>query len=206
MGGYEAAAIPDERQMQNMGAAALDGPLSLLMGAQPDVVIYGCTSATLTHGPAFDQALAAKISAQSGCKTVTAAGAVLHALDALGVKRIGFASPYVRAINDLAIECLSSRGFETVAQAEIDDALDNEGQGALTPQAVYELAVAADHPLAEAIVLSCTDMRSVEAIDRVEQSLGKPVVTSSQAIAFQALDLAGQPTVRHGFGALLGGA
>ena len=41
-------------------------------------------------------------------------------------------------------------------------------------------------------MLSCTDMRSVEAIDRIEATLGKPVVTSNQAMMFclmQALNL-----------------
>ena len=33
-------------------------------------------------------------------------------------------------------------------------------------------------------MLSCTDMRSVEAIERVEAKLGKPVVTSNQAMMF----------------------
>jgi maleate cis-trans isomerase len=31
-------------------------------------------------------------------------------------------------------------------------------------------------------VLSCTDMRSVEVIERIEDTLGKPVVASNQAM------------------------
>ena len=46
------------------------------------------------------------------------------------------------------------------------------------------LAVRADHPEAEAIVLSCTDMRSVEEIEHIEATLDKPVVTSNQAMMF----------------------
>ena len=40
-------------------------------------------------------------------------------------------------------------------------------------------------PDVEAIVLSCTDMRSVEAIDQIESDTGKPVVTSNQAMIYQ---------------------
>jgi maleate isomerase len=36
-------------------------------------------------------------------------------------------------------------------------------------------------------VLSCTDMRAVEVINQLEQELGKPVVTSNQAILYAAL-------------------
>ena len=42
-------------------------------------------------------------------------------------------------------------------------------------------------PGVEAVVLSCTDMRSVGTIDRLEAELGKPVVSSNQAMLFAAL-------------------
>ncbi len=52
MGGYDADAVPDAAQMAGFGTADLDEPLRLLAGARPDVTLYGCTSATLAHGPA----------------------------------------------------------------------------------------------------------------------------------------------------------
>ncbi len=75
-------------------------------------------------------------------------------------------------------------------------------QGALMPDAVYELGLRADSPDADAIVLSCTDMRSVEVIDRLERTLGKPVVTSNQAMMFQSLQLLGATDPPSGFGKL----
>jgi hypothetical protein len=87
MGGYDEDEIPDETQMQGLGAADLQETLTLLSGAKPDVVLYGCTSATLSHGPAFDRDLAAAIKAQSGAQTVTAAGALVHALRTLARPR-----------------------------------------------------------------------------------------------------------------------
>lgn len=102
LGGYDANEIPDEDQMAGLGEANMDEALQLLQGVNPDVILYGCTSATLAHGPVFDRDLAARIKAQSGAQTVTAAGAVVHALRSLGVKRFGFASPYVPSLNDRA--------------------------------------------------------------------------------------------------------
>mmetsp|Transcript_29596 Transcript_29596/g.58425 ORF Transcript_29596/g.58425 Transcript_29596/m.58425 type:complete len:148 (-) Transcript_29596:11-454(-) len=144
MGGYDEDAVPDAVQMQGLGAADLEEPLKLLLGVKPDVVVYGCTSATLTHGPAFDRALADRIATKSGAKTVTAAGALVHALTALGVTRIGFASPYVPTINDMAVGFLAEMGFETLSRAEVDGALGNHEQGALGPDAVYALGLRAD--------------------------------------------------------------
>lgn len=203
LGGYDEDEIPDAEQMQGLGAADLDEPLRLLQGVRPDVIIYGCTSATLTHGPAFDTTLADRISAESGAHTVTAAGALVHALKSLGAVRIGFASPYVPAINDLAVSFLSITGFDVLARAEVSENLDNHGQGALDPQAVLALGQAADRPEADALVLSCTDMRSVEIIDRLEAKVGKPVISSNQAMVFQAMQLAGIADPVWGYGKLL---
>ena len=203
LGGYDEEEVPDESQMQGLGAADLEEPLKLLLGIKPDVVIYGCTSATLTHGPEFDRALAARIATTSGARTVTAAGALVFALTALGARNIGFASPYVPAINAMAIGFLADMGFKTVASAEVDAALGNHEQGALNPDAVCALGLRADSPDADAIVLSCTEMRSVETLDRLEQKLGKPVVTSNQAMMFEALAALGIDDPVTGFGSLL---
>ena len=203
MGGYDQDEIPDADQMHGLGASDLDEPLHLLQGVRPDVILYGCTSATLTHGPEFDRDLASKIKRDSGAETVTAAGALVNALQTLGAKRIGFASPYVAGINDMAISFLETTGFETVARSEIGETLDNYGQGDLMPEAVFELGLAANDLDADVVVLSCTDMRSVETLERLEKAIGKPVITSNQAMIFQAMQLAGIKDRMSGFGQLL---
>lgn len=193
LGGYDVDEIPDERQMAGLGADDISEPLRLIQGVRPAMVLYGCTSATLVHGPRFDADLARRIAARSAAETVTAAGALVAALRALGVRRVGFASPYVGAINDLAVAYLEEMEVETVSRADIGRDLGNYGQGELTPAEVEALAVRADSPDAEALVLSCTDMRSVEAVEALETRLGKPVVTSNQAMLFAVLSRLGVP-------------
>ena len=203
LGGYDEDEIPDAEQMHGLGASDLEEPLRLLQGVRPDVILYGCTSATLTHGLEFDRSLSEEIRSNSGAKTVTAAGALVHAFRTLGAKRIGFASPYVPAIKDLAISFLADAGCETVARSEVDAVLDNQGQGAMDPQAVYDLGRAADAADAEVIVLSCTDMRSLEILSRLEQTLRKPVISSNQAMMFQTLQMVGIGDPVIGYGQLL---
>ncbi len=202
IGGYDLDAVPDANQMAGFGKAPLDEPLRLLAGCRPDVVVYGCTSATLTHGVVFDRELVKKIKEDTGAETVTAAGSLLHALRFLGINAVAFASPYVGQINDMAEAFLASAGVQTVSRADIGKELGNYGQGALTPDEVFQLACRADSSDAQAMVLSCTDMRSMETINRLEAELGKPVVTSNQAMLFQALQILGIETHVHGFGHL----
>ena len=202
LGGYDIDAVPDAGQMAGLGEAPLDEPLRLLAGVRPDVVLYGCTSATLTHGPAFDRELASRIEDQIGAATVTAAGALVNALQVLGINRVGFASPYVAELNDLAISFLADAGIETVSRADIGVSLDNYGQGELTPGAVFDLGRRADSAAAEAIVLSCTNMRSIEVIERLEADLDKPVISSNQAMLFAACQVLGMDTTLDGCGRL----
>ncbi|WP_350334783.1 maleate cis-trans isomerase family protein [Coralliovum pocilloporae] len=202
LGGYEIDAVPDAEQMLGLGHSDIAEPLKLIAGVRPDVVLYGCTSATLSIGPDFDRKLASDIENTIGAKTVTAASALVHALKTLGKTKIAFASPYTAPLNDDAIRFLARFEIETVSRADYPEALGNFGQGALPPEQVLELGMQANSDEAEVIVLSCTDMRSVEIIDHLEQSTGKPVITSNQAMLFQALQLLGETDFREGFGQL----
>ncbi|MDE0210849.1 MAG: Asp/Glu racemase [Boseongicola sp.] len=203
LGGYDAERIPDESQMQGLGTSDIDEPLRLLTGVRPDIILYGCTSATLAHGPDFDRKLAARSKSVSGVETVTAAGALVSALQVLGAKKVGLASPYVQAINDMAVAFLAEAGIETVQRSEVTEPLSNEDQGAMTPDEVIASGIRADHDDADAVVLSCTDMRSVESVARLERALCKPAICSNQAMMHEALRRLGIDEPVPGFGTLL---
>lgn len=187
IGGYAMDEIPASSQMREMGEADISEALHLIAGVRPDVVLYGCTSATLTHGLGFDRDLTRKIKETTGAKAITAAGALISALHEMGAKKVGFASPYVGEVNAQAIRFLTDAGIETVKCADVGKRLSNFEQGALTPDDVFDLAVQADHEKADAIVMACTDLRAVELIGRVEAKLDKPVITVNQAMMFAVL-------------------
>ena len=86
-----------------------------------------------------------------------AAGALVHAIKVLGLSKVSFSSPYLEEINTKAVAFLSQNQITTVKCTNIGRELGNYGQGELTPDEVFDLACEADHPEAEAIVLSCTD-------------------------------------------------
>ena len=83
------------------------------------MILYGCTSATLAHGPKFDYEFAQRITKMSGAPVITAAGALVEALVALKAKRIAFSSPYVEALNQEAITFLEQCDIQTVSSAYV---------------------------------------------------------------------------------------
>ena len=181
-GGYDLDKVPDSEQMARFADASLEPVLRDLGAARPDVVAYGCTSATLTRGPGYDHAFCGKMHELTGVPCVTAAGALYEALVRLGTNKISFTSPYTRRLNQEGADFLATAGLDVINVAYIGRDLGNYGQSGLKPAEVFELGVSADHPEAECIVLSCTDMRAVETLDALEQHLGKPVISSNQAL------------------------
>ena len=185
--GYDLDEIPDSKQMREFALTSMADVITSLKATRPDLILYGCTSATLSHGPQFDREFAERIRNMAGVPAVTAAGALVESLQANKIRRIAFGSPYVGQLNREAIAFLSACEVETVSTAHFENELSNYGQGELTPEQVVELGIRADSPRAEALVLSCTDMRAVEAIEKLESVLGKPVITSNQALMRSAL-------------------
>ena len=213
VGGYDLDAVPDGDQMRQLAQESLDDIIDSLAACRVDVILYGCTSATLAHDRAFDRDLRRQIEARVGVPAVTAAGAVVEALRDLNAARIGLATPYTADLNRAAAAYLESCGIEVATAAGVDAALDNYQQGALTPAQVFALGLRAGHPDAQAALLSCTDMRAVEVIDALEAALDKPVVTSNQALLYASLKrLNARPAAAEplsappGFGRLLSAA
>lgn len=186
-GGYDVKAIPDSSEMRKFVRQSLEQNCRDLMDARVDLVAYGCTSATLSDGPAFDAAFCANLCEMTGRPAVTTAGALVEAIHQIGAKKVAFTSPYVTALSQESVSFLAESGIQVVNELCFERALSSLQQNALTPQDAYDMALKADHKDAEAVVISCTDYRALEAVPALEARLGKPVITSNQALMFACL-------------------
>ena len=172
--------------------------------AEPTVVAYGCTASSAKGDPdAKEQAL----SEEAGLPTVTAAAALLAALAALGASRIALVTPYPQHVNDKERLFFADNGVDVVADQSliVDKAQERlKKMYRVPPEMVIERAVAlgAD-PRVEAIVLSCCDMPTLDAIPAIEQQTGKPVASSTQALFWRSLRAAGVNDPVDGAGRLL---
>ncbi len=201
-GGYDVDQIPDEHQMRQYSDSASDEVVRSLQLCRSDIILYGCTSATLAQGPAYDVRFRETIERTTGIAAVTAASALIETLRALQVHRFAFTSPYVASLNDLAVDFLESFGLSCVGRCDTPKPWSNEEVAAAPPEAVAEMAEKADTAGAEAIVISCTDFRAVEAVAEIERRTGKPVITSNQALMASAiarlgLDISSSRLARH---------
>lgn len=83
---------------------------------------------------------------------------------------------------------------------EEDDRKAARIDGASICEAALELGRS---PEVDAVFVSCTSLRLVDAVSEIESELGKPVTSSNHAMAWHCLRLAGIEDRRPGFGRLL---
>jgi maleate isomerase len=163
-------------------------------------VCYGCTSGSLVLGEERVHDLLAA-GAPSATPTSLIAG-VIRGLEAVRAQRIVVATPYLDEINAAERDYLTDAGFEVLAIEGLNLERDSD-MVRVAPGFLLDFAAGLDRPEADAIFISCGALRSIEIIDALEARAGKPVVTSNQAMAWDALRLAGVDDPIGGHGRLL---
>ena len=190
------------------GKQALHDDLALavasLSPAGVAAIAYGCTAGSMItprHG------LAAYMSDVCALPCVTAAAAIVDALQALGAMRISIATPYDQRLNDHEVEFLESQGLHVCTIKGLGLGANGPSDYPLihrtAPDQVRELVRSVNQNDAEAIVISCTDLPTFALIDEFERAFNKPVVTSNQATLWATLRAAGIDDPLDGLGKLL---
>jgi maleate isomerase len=172
----------------------------ILAGGRLDVLAYGCTSGTMVIGE--DEVFARLRAARPGIACTSPPTAALAALQALRLRRIAVLTPYTEGVNHRVVEYFTARGLDIAAFGAFNKESDAE-IATIAPASIIAAAQALDAPDIEGIFLSCTGLRGVAVVDELEARLGKPVVTSNQAMAWHAMRLAGHNEAVAGFGRLL---
>ena len=164
---------------------------------KPDVISYCCTSGSIVIG---EDKVCAEIKRGAPYATaMTLVSGVVAALNQLQAKKIVIGTPYLDEINIVEKNFFENKGF---------DVLDIQGLnlgngiefGKITSDYIKDFALSIDQKEAEVIFLSCSGIRSLDIIEEVEATTGKPVITSNQAQMWYALRTAGVNDKLSGFG------
>ncbi len=165
-----------------------------------DAVAYSCTSGTVVMG--FEKIRNLIHAARPGVPCVTPITASLEALDRFEARRLAVLTPYVDDVNAAIASHLEAQS-KAIAGFTSFHIEDNEEMAAVPGDAIYQAALEADRPDADALFISCTAIRAVDVVERIEQALGKPVVSANQAMFWQALRASGHQKPVSGYGRLL---
>ena len=168
-----------------------DAAIGLLAGLKLRAIMYAYSGTSYATGSAGEDAFRARLVERAkGIPVVLAAAALSDALQALDVQRLAVVHPpwYSEELNDKGKAYFSARGFQVVSCARITPTRQFTEVAA---EEVHGWIVANTPPNAEAVVVAGNGLRAVGAIDALETSLERPVITANQAMLWKSLNVAG---------------
>jgi maleate cis-trans isomerase len=170
--------------------------------AEVNVIVFGCTSGSFINGPEWNKKFIEKLEGIAKVPVITTAQAMIEALKEMSLKKISITTPYVRVTNEHLKSFLESYNFE-VLDLKTFDMLDQFAHAKVEPSEIYSLAKKSDTPESEGIFISCTQMRTLDIIETLENDLKKPVITATQASMWLALKTLKVTMGKKGVGKLM---
>ena len=174
----------------------------MICDVQPAAVCLSGTGVSFVGGFGYDQEIIGKIRQASGnnVPATTTSSSVIEAFKKFGIKKVSIAMPYVEDVSRLAAKFVEDSGIGIVHLKWLG--LRKMEIAQVSRETLYHMAKEVDDPQADAIFISCTNLHTIEIIARLENDLGKPVITSNQATMWNMLRIAGINDRLEGFGQL----
>jgi maleate isomerase len=161
-----------------------------LADARCDVIVFHCTASSMEAGLDGERRVLEAMQPATPGKVATTASATLAAFEALEMRRIVLVSPYVNATHAHEIEFLTEAGVSVVGGGPLGLAGSDEYIG-VTPADWLRLGQNEMTSDADGLFLSCTNVHTPPVVEALESAIGRPVVTSNQAVLWYALRLLG---------------
>ena len=170
---------------------------------KPDAVMWAHTLGGFVFYPDGAGDRVSAFATAAGVPASSTSIAFVDALRHLGIRRVAVAASYPDDVARHFVRFLTAGGVDVVAMwshgiytaAEV---------GTLEPDQVAAMVTAADHPDAEAVLVPDTAMHTLAIVDKLEATIGKPVLTANQVTVWKGLELLGPVPPLLGLGVLFG--
>lgn len=156
-----------------------------------DVLAYACTSGSFLEGPDAHRDISNKLTSALRIPAVTTSTAVLEALRHLKASRLFVLTPYPAAVTERTLELLTASGFEVMGSHSFD-CPDSRSIAAVREEDVFESLESAARRFRrpggiDALLVSCTNLRTLGRLAQMEERCGMPVVSSNSATVWAAV-------------------
>lgn len=157
-----------------------------------EAVILTGTSLTFFKGEAYNQELTRLVRAATGLPVTTMSTAVIEGLKAVGATRIAAPTAYNDEVNDRLRSFLMEHGFEVLAVQGLGVEAVEDINLVQQPELLeFCVKVAQSAPEADAVLVSCGGLRTLEILAPLEARTGLPAVTSMPHGLYAAAKLLG---------------
>lgn len=146
------------------------------------VIVYGCTSGTTVIG---EQAVTDAVRSVFPLAAVTNPLSALKArLSSMNARRIALLTPYVPDVSAALIEALENAGIQVVTGATFNESRDDRVARISRQSLLEALQHLGKTSGLDAIVASCTNLRTHGLLEEASEQCGVPVVSSNSALAW----------------------
>jgi arylmalonate decarboxylase len=166
------------------------------------ISVFG-SSITFYRGAAFNQELTEKVTQLTGLPATTQSNGLVDGLRHVNARRVALATAYTDIVTERLGIFLEEHGFEVVAAKGLG--YERIPEGAATQDILHALGVEAysRSSKADALVMSCGALRTLDLIVPLEKSIGAPVVSSTPHGLWHCARLLGVATRIEGFGMVM---
>ncbi len=187
--------------MERSHARSLDAAKAMAR-AGADVVVLGGNPINQSRGVENLDAICAGLAQEIGVKVVTSTQSQAKALRALGARKVATVHPFVAELDAHHNQATARLGVESTGSIACGYAVETLGKvpGELALSLSREIK--RRHPETDTIHPSCAHWATAHAIDAIERELAVDVMTSQQAILWNALRMAGVDDRIDGYGRL----
>jgi arylmalonate decarboxylase len=170
-----------------------------------DAIMVIGTSLTFYRGYEAHQQLLAELRRVTGLPVSTMSEAVVDGLRSVGARKVAVATAYSDLVNDRLADFLRQAGFDVLSMKGFG-ILEFGGAERMTGQDIIDLAGKSigEAKAADAVLISCGGLMTLDCAVPIEAKHGTPVVTSTQSAFWKALRLAGDNGHLAGYGRMLG--
>ena len=163
------------------------------------ISVFG-SSITFYKGAAFNQELTDKVTALTGLPDTTQSNGLVDGLKHVNAKRVAVATAYTDIVTERLKVFLIEHGFEVMSTKGLG--YERVPEGAATPEILHKLGVDsyAAAGKADAIVMSCGGLRTLDVIVPLENSTGVPVISSTPHGLWHCARMLGVKDKIQGFG------
>jgi len=171
----------------------------ILPSQDVDIIAYGCTSGTIAIGS--DRIKEEINKTKPKAKVTTPVTAALKAFSHLGLKNIAVLTPYPKDVNATVYNYLIDNNINIESFSSFN--LEYDSEIAQVSLASLEKEIKKiDLSNVDGLFVSCTALKIVDVLDRVERSQNTIVISSNQAIIWDCLRSVGIDSKIKGYGKL----
>ncbi len=146
------------------------------------VVGYGCTSASSVIGSKQVERLVQKSCDAAVVTNPLRAGSACAA--ELGVSKFALLSPYIEEVNEPLRRAFAENGVSMEVFGSFGEAQESRVVR-ISRQSIVDAALKlGSDSQVEAVFISCTNIRTFDAIPEIQERLQKPVLSSNQSLAW----------------------